>query len=423
MARALTVLLAAASLAAGCGGTGPPASAPERPGQARATVLGVVWVGRSGTLRRLDALTLRPVGPPGAKVPAGVRKLSPDGRTVVLGAGDGALELRFADVRTLRPIGRPIRLAGWGWIGEILWESSDRMLVLSGGNEPRVTLVDPLARRVVDSFPLEGTIGAVDARAARLVVVLSPQAAIGPARLAVFDAVLGHLATVPLPEIHAGTERIDHPDDSHAARQLWPGVAISPDGTRAVVVPPGNRVAEVSLDTAEVVYRELSEPVSLLGKLRNWLEPVAHAKVVVGSSRQAAWLGERYVAVTGTDIRGVSAGKWDASAAGLRLIDTRDWSVRTVADAVSGLRLSRDLLLSFGGVWPEGSPGTGLLAFGPDGERRLHALGEQRVGWVETSWPYAYVPEAGGRRFSVVDLRTSRLLSRAAAENVSILGD
>ena len=50
-------------------------------------------------------------------------------------------------------------------------------------------------------------------------------------------------------------------------------------------------VAEVDLASGRVGYHEVHEPVSLLGRLRNWLEPAAEAKTAEGAERQAVWVG------------------------------------------------------------------------------------------------------------------------------------
>lgn len=230
-----------------------------------------------------------------------------------------------------------------------------------------------------------------------------------------------------LPEIVAGWEPMDHPEDDYATRERIPGLAVSPDGRRAVVVPAGGRVAEIELDSLRVSYHDLSEPISLLGRLRNWLEPEAQAKVTEGPERYARWLGDRYVAVTGMDYHGLSEGEVDASPAGLRLIDTRDWSVRTLADEATGIIVVRDLLLAFGGPYsPDaGGEGIGLRAYGADGKERFQVLGSELVGWVETAWPYGYVPHANDEtKVDVVDLRAGRVVRTASTDGyVSVVGD
>lgn len=422
MRRAL--LLAVVQLgAAGCMGSdvertaSPPEPAPK-------TVLGVMWSGQVGTLRRLDALTLEPVGRPGVKLRAGAHAFSPDGRVLAMATGSGAGGVRFVDTRTLRPVGRPVALGGYVWAGDLFWTSRSRLLAVASSDGFRVMLVDAAARKMIRSERVGGTLMSYGTGASRLAAVLAPSHGIGQARLAVADSE-GTVRTVALPQIKAGTEPIESEHDSAAIHELRPGVAVSPDGRRALVVPPGDRVAEVDLDTMRVTQRDLSEPVSLLGRLRNWLEPPASAKVLEGSSREARWLGEDFVAVAGMDIHGITNGDWDADAAGLNVIDTRDWSVRTLSEHASGLVSAGELVLGVGGWWPEGSPGAGLVAVGTDGREAFRALGDAAAGWADVSWPYAYVLSSANDppRFHVVDLRTGRVLPEAnPGRPVTLLG-
>jgi hypothetical protein len=69
--------------------------------------------------------------------------------------------------------------------------------------------------------------------------------------------------------------------------QQIPGLAVAPDGRRAVVIPAGGRVADVDIDALRVSYHELSERTSVFKRLLNWLEPEAEAKTVAGPNRFA----------------------------------------------------------------------------------------------------------------------------------------
>jgi hypothetical protein len=417
--RPAAVLLAVVALAA-CGGSdrastagagaeaAPASSSPPR------TLLGLVFEKEQAQLQHLDPLTLRPAGKAnGPWLSAGMHAFSPDRRTLVPARGDEQARLRFVDLPTLRLRGT-LALPVSGWASEFLWESADRLTVLLQADDPAIVAIDPRARRVLGSSRLDGVPVASQTRAGRMVVLLAPRDAIGPSRLAVVDAARGLLGTVAL-EIEAGSEPIEDPDDQHAIRARTPGVAVSPDGTRAVLVSAGARVAEVDLDELRVEYHELSEPGSLLGRLRSWLEPEARAKVMEGPHRFARFAGERHVAVTGIDYHGVEDGEWRADPVGLEMVDTRDWSVRTVADHVTGLAGAGVLVLAFGGGWPEGAAGAGLLAYGPDSRERFHALGSDPVAWVETASPYAYVadPASQGQRFRVIDLVSGEVVATA----------
>jgi hypothetical protein len=419
-ARTLAALVLLATAA--CGGEreteparGPAGAAPDH-------VTGLVWQGRRAQLARLDPITLRPVDRRRtAVVPSWTAASSPDGGELALGSAERAV-LTFVDAETLRVAGGPLPLVDGHWIGQLLWPRRDRILVFAGGEDAYVVTVDPVARRVVAEASVDGVVVAHAAAARRIVLLLAPRDRIGPSRLAVVDLARG-ARTVALPGVLAGSERIEHESDTHAIRQRVPGLAVSPRGDRAVVVGPGSLAVEIDLDSLTVRERELSEPVSLLGRLRNWLEPPARAKVVEGPHRSALWLGEHHVAVTGIDYHGLKNGEWDARPAGLRIVDTRDWSIRTVAERVTSIVAAGDLVLAFGGNWPEGSRGTGLRAYGPNAEERFHVFDDAPIGWVETAWPYGYVarPRSEGHR-SVVDLRSGRAIGRTAeSRTVTVL--
>jgi hypothetical protein len=415
-----TALLAVLACAGGAGVAG--AESPAAPPSARpGTVLGLLYGGQTAELRRLDALTLRPRGRArlGALGP-GMHVFSPDRRTLLLASGE-APRLRFIDVAGLRLQGS-LDLPGRGWPSEFLWRTSTRLTVLLQGAEPRLVTVDPQARRILGSQALPGITFAAEARAGRLAVLLAPSAGIGTARLAVLDG-RQRARVVRLPGIRAGSERIEDSSDSAAVRWQNPGLAISPDGTRALIVPAGNRVAEVDLSSLKVRHHELSQPISLLGRLRNWLEPPAEAKVVEGPSRFARWLGDHHVAVTGVDQHGIKQGRWDVKHVGLRVIDVRNWSVRGRAEHVSSILRARNVLLAYGGDWPEGTPGTGLHGYGTDAEERFHLLETTPIAWVETSWPYAYTVRVGNRQRDVIDLRSGQLLRTITVRStVAVLG-
>jgi hypothetical protein len=178
-------------------------------------------------------------------------------------------------------------------------------------------------------------------------------------------------------------------------------------------------VLEVELPTLAVRTRELSKPVSLFGRLRNWLEPAAHAKASEGPTRTARSLGNELIAVSGSDSRAiVRAGKIEeqtTTPAGLTLIDTRTWSVRTLDVRASIFVFADGLLLATGTSYDSvsGQRSTmGLVAYSPSGEKRF-ALFPDREPWVSTVLDgRAYVGFGGGpgQTLSIVELATGRIV-------------
>jgi hypothetical protein len=383
----------------------------------RSMVFGLLWKGERAALARLDARTLRPVGRRIEVGGGGSQRLSPSRRILVAASAvvddpstaSWRSELSLVDARKLRRLGR-LRLRASGLVSDIVWYRPERFVVLLD-DPARVVAVDRRPLRARAARPLGGTVVATDAKAGRLVVLLAPDRSIGPSRLAIVESD-GRVRLLELGEIHSGWKPVKLADGTPTTRQRIPGLAVSPDGERAVVVPAGNRIADVELDSLRVSYHELSEPASLLSRLSDWLEPEADAKTVDGPDRFARWIGNDQVAVTGTTYPGVLDGGIDAARTGLRLIDTSDWSVRTLAKEAAAIVVACDLVLAY--AWPTSArdDGIGLRAYGPDGKQRFYLFGNQPLDWVEPGCPYAYVPRHGGTRFDVVDLRSGRVVAR-----------
>jgi hypothetical protein len=73
-------------------------------------------------------------------------------------------------------------------------------------------------------------------------------------------------------------------------------------------------------------------------------------------------------------------------AAGLSLIDTRNWSVRTIDRGATEVRVEGDLLLATGSSWDPATrkeDAIGLAAYGLDGRRRFQLVDDRGV-WVRT---------------------------------------
>ena len=383
-------------------------------------VFGIAMQQRVARLLRLDPRTLRALTGRRVRLDGDVTsfRFSPGrARLVVALELEGRrAALRVVDVRRMRRIGDlPL---GRGGALAAAWPARDRLVVVHYDcctADLTVVVVDPDRRRVVSRTRVrQATLMASTRTASDFVAVLAPAGSIGPARLLVVDRA-GTTRVVGLDRVLAGVTTVEHESAEALSRHSSPGVAVDPDGRRAFVVPASGPVAEISLDALAVSYHELSHPVSLFGRLRNWVEPSAHAKIAEGPSRKALWLGGGLVAVTGADLstsRNANGElRMTRRAAGLAILDTRDWSIRTVEPRVDYVTAVGGLLVATGSDWThEGARnGIGLAAFSVDGGKRfelfagtaatIEALVEERA-WVRT----------GAQSLRVVDVGSGRVL-------------
>ncbi len=164
-------------------------------------------------------------------------------------------------------------------------------------------------------------------------MLIAPAGSIGPARLAVADK-LGRVRFIRLERIFAGA-RLESVSPHQVERQP-PGLGVDAGGGRAFVVDRG-RVAEVDLASLAVSYHELRRSAWIR------LGPAAEAKVSRGYSRFARWLDNDLLAVSGADEE-----RRRVQPAGLLLVDTRSWSVRTVDPGATGFLVAGEALLATG---------------------------------------------------------------------------
>ena len=389
MKRLASTLLVAAALVSVAG-----AAAPER-------VLAVEWQAGGGQLRWVSATTLQPVG--GAVVnvggaPVDVTAVSPDGSLAALGGG-GRGRLRLLDLERLRSRG-VMWLAEHASVAAGLWPAPDRLVVLTFGLPPEVVVVDPAARRVVERHKLPGIVKSVAKTRDRLLALLAPVNSIGAASLAVVAAD-GSARTVALPGIRAGFA----PPRSRETpgRQASPGVAASPDGSRAAVVGL-DRLVLVDLETLAVQTR----PLAIRTTARR-------LKVVEGWGRGAVWVARDTIAVSGW------SDSWDGgvrkhATAGVRLVNPLTSATRLLDAKAEGVRLTGSTLLAFGGDV--------LRGYRLDGQLRFELLQGHDTGYVQTAGRYAYIGSDNSTRFAVVDTRLGRVVHAVQLrKQLVILGD
>jgi hypothetical protein len=305
---------------------------------------------------------------------------------------------------------------------QVAWLGPRRLAVVAGdsGNGAYLLTVDPVAGKVLSRRRLGPAILGGVAAGDRLVLLRTPMGRIGTPGLLVMGAD-GGVRTVELGRIQAGFQDPpgwDRPGAYGVSRDA--GLAVDPAGGRAFVVAAGATVAEVDLAGLGVTYRHLRQPGSLLRRLAHWLVPPAEAKLAAGTWRAACWLGGRSLAVWGTDARvtGDTPAEYesDTRPSGLKLVDTRTWTVRTLAPGGTGVRWRAGRLLAFGTTWDataQRDRGTGLTVYGPGNQPPQHLLGDRPVleAYLDGDLVYASVDNGGEQPgYAVVSLREGRVL-------------
>ena len=164
-------------------------------------------------------------------------------------------------------------------------------------------------------------------------------------------------------------------------------------------------------------YHDLAEPVSLLGRLRDWLEPAAQAKAIDGPDRSAVWLPSGMVAVSGNEY--VSNGDdMSITPAGLSLIDPGDWSVRRLSDQPGWVTFRDGAVLA--SAWEEGSDEQTVIVFDPDGTLRF-SLARTGADLSQTHGGFLYAATHDGTRFEIVDLVTGETVAEAQPKRETYL--
>lgn len=403
-------------------------------------LLGIVGKGRAPELARIDPDTLRPRR--GKRVGVGSQACAPSSGgeacwfipawsfapkrpllAVARHQHGTSRSLRLVDVRRMR-VSADVPLAG-GAVGALAWLAPERLLAVQEiccEERQRLVAVDLAGRRVAARQQLGGSVQRVARTPRELVLLVAPAGEIGPARLAVADR-RGAVRFVRLDRIRAGVRLL--PGTGHRVEQSIPGLAVDPRGRRAFVVG-SDLAAEVELANLTVTYREPEPSASGLSRLLDWLDPPAHAKAVSGSTRSVRSLRPGLLAVTGTDEDLVEVPRGEEQtrirAAGLSLVDTRNWSARMIDPGAAEVHVAGELLLATGSSFdPARRKGDtiGLAAYGLDGRKRFR-LFDRREVWVRQVYAgraYVDVPlfKPPWSALRVVDLDTGRTVRRARA--------
>jgi hypothetical protein len=247
------------------------------------------------------------------------------------------------------------------------------------------------------------------------------------AGLAVVDD-QGTVRSVPLRAVSAGyKEPAEQGGSEEVTERREVGLAVDRAGGRAFVVAAGTPLAEVDLATLRVAYHGLSQPASLLQRLAGWLVPAAEAKLASGPLRSACWLGDGLLAVWGSDARVVKDAGGEPTVAetpsGLKLVDTRSWTVTQLHPEATAVRWHDGRLLAFGVRWyeQERPGGIGLTLYGPGNRRPLHLIRNRPVHEVDVNGDLAYAITWGSSdlqksEVAVVELPSGRVRTTIRGE-------
>jgi hypothetical protein len=314
-------------------------------------------------------------------------------RSLLAVAAPGYPGIRFVDPRGMRRLGDLTLTHGAeAAVAGLAWARRDRLLVaVSQAEGGFVAVVDPQRRRTVRRVELP-SIHAAAALPGGMALLLGAETGLGPVRVAVVAAD-GTVRTAAVDRFAVGTVFSSQGEDLSVETKV-PGFAVDPSGRRAFVVGPDFTVADVDLDTLDVAYHPRAAR--------------SLAKRVGGSVRSAGWLGNGLLAVAGVDYLGGD----DARAAGLSLVDTRDWRVTSVDPGAGSFGAAGGVLVSGGDV------------YGLDGALRYSIdLGSEERLSVQGAYGYVCDTRAGVLQ-RVVRLSTGatvRRLSGGAAPRCPVL--
>jgi hypothetical protein len=348
-----------------------------------------------GTLVWLNARTLRQLSR--GSVPLGGATgtvYSPTGGRIA--AGSAGLGIRIVDVFRMKQLSRIARRSMWE-ITPIAWPLNRRLLALEFHQrlpQRNLVVIDPVARKVLRRIPLDLSFPTWRSVGADTILLAQPEGTIGSAQLFVVSP-NGELRSVVLDRIAAGGVQegaADEPDFGVAD----PGLAVDATARRAYVIGKEPVLAEIDLASLAVTYRALRETKRT---------PSRREKSLLGWSRQAEWLGDGRLAVTGADFQ-----RLQSTPAGLTLVDVSDGSSAVVDSGASFSLKAADRVIA-AGAWTDGADtwsGMGVAAYARDGARIWHVLGGEPVSWLQSAAGYAYVPgpDTAPSTTRVVDLRT-----------------
>jgi hypothetical protein len=139
------------------------------------------------------------------------------------------------------------------------------------------------------------------------------------------------------------------------------------------------------------------------------------------SAGRASQTGSETGSSSDSDYHGLSS-----TPAGLKLIDTEAWSVRTPDPGASVHRLAEGTLFALGGTRDgktETGTGMGMSAYSTAGGKLWHALDEEPAWWLDAAGGDVYVPGPGDdpSTVRVIDLADGTLVREVKREMPAFL--
>jgi hypothetical protein len=289
---------------------------------------------------------------------------SPDRRHVAVSDCQG--EMRFFALPSLEPEGRLSWTSRLGRASALAWLSPHRLVAVStiGTDGSQLVAIDPAARKIVARRDLDGIAVGRAAAGTTAVILTTPSGRFGPPQVLVAGAD-GTVRTIAVPGLSAGTISTLADEGVPSFESRTPGFAVDPAGRHAYVVGADLTVADIDLGSGEVVAH---------GPVRS------PAKSFEGWTRTARWLGDGLFAVSGYDSHTV-AGDVQTTPFGLRIVDARTWTARTLDPASTSFVVGGKTLLAHDGAWSAyDTAGRHLYDVPLDGRNWLSVQG--KLGYV-----------------------------------------
>jgi hypothetical protein len=361
----------------------------------------------SDLLFRLNERTLQQVGRPVRTYRNGLGLgFSPDGtRIAYSGGGPRFSGIQFVDLAGWRALGKMrVGKRRQGQL-DVGWVSDDRIVAFAGdwSGTRRALWIDVRTRRVLARRSVTGyTIGSFTVPGG-LVLALSPDEGLAPLRIVILNAT-GGMRTIKLDGMEAGA---DH--ESWRGEALTPAVTVDPESGRLYAIAArGHLAAEVDLVTGAVAYHSLGAGASK-GNIAVWW-------------RQAAWAGDGKVAVTGQHWPRQSGRRLTDGPVplGVRIVETADWSIRTLDSRTDTMDVAGDTILAAGTRFFDAGQrkeSTGLLAFDEAGRRAFTRFSGIPVVLLGSRGPLAYVWIRRDLIAHVIDLDSGRTINRIRTGN------